>query len=98
MKYFIIEGNLKNSNPVPDHIMQEHMAYSGKAMEDGLILMTGLKEGMTGVIFIMKSETLETVEDYLSKEPLRIHDIQTYKVTEFSPHYFNKSPKEWFNK
>lgn len=97
MKYFIVEGNLKNSEPIDNNIMKEHMAYSGKAMKDGSILMTGLKEDMSGVVFIMKTETPEEVEEYLSKEPLKIHDIQEYKVTEFSPHYFNESPKEWFS-
>lgn len=96
MKYFIVEGNLKSFDPIDDTIMKEHMDYSGKAMKEGSILMTGLKEDMSGVIFIMKAEAPEEVEKYLSKEPLKIHDIQEYKVTEFSPHYFNESPKEWF--
>ena len=96
MKYFIVEGNLKSSDPIDDNIMKEHMNYSGKAMKEGSILMTGLKEDMSGVVFIMKAENPEKVEEYLSKEPLKIHDIQDYKVTEFSPHYFNESPKEWF--
>lgn len=96
MKYFIVEGNLKSSDPIDDNIMKEHMDYSGKAMKEGSILMTGLKEDMSGVVFIMKAENPEKVDEYLSKEPLKIHDIQDYKVTEFCPHYFNESPKEWF--
>ena len=98
MKYFLVEGNLKSSNPIADNIMKEHMDYSGKAMEKGLVLMTGLKEDMSGVIFVMKAEVPEKVYEYLSNEPLKIHGIQDYKVTEFSPHYFNPSPQEWFNK
>lgn len=98
MKYFIIEGTLRSSDPIDDNIMKEHMSYSGKAMEEGFILMTGLKEDMSGVIFIMKTDEVSKVDEYLSNEPLKIHNIQDYKVTEFAPHYFNPSPTEWFNK
>lgn len=97
MKYFIVEGTLTSSNPICDNIMKEHMSYSGKAMEKGLMLITGLKEDMSGVIFVMKGENLSKINEYLSNEPLKIHGFQDYKVTEFSPHYFNPSPKEWFH-
>ncbi len=98
MKYFIIEGTLRSSDLIDDNIMKEHMSYSGKAMEEGFILMTGLKEDMSGVIFIMNADEVSKVDEYLSNEPLKIHNIQDYKVTEFAPHYFNPSPTEWFNK
>lgn len=77
--------------------MQEHMVYSKKAMDEGLILMSGLKENMSGGIFVMKAESLEKVEDYLSGEPFKLSGIQDYQIIEFSPHYFNQSPSEWFN-
>lgn len=48
MKYFIIEGILKNTEKMNDEIMKEHMAYTGKAMEQGLVLVSGLKENMSG--------------------------------------------------
>ncbi|MBO3444926.1 YciI family protein [Clostridium sp. CCUG 7971] len=97
MKYFIVEGIIKNSDPIDENTMQEHMVYSKKAMDEGLILMSGLKENMSGGIFVMKAESLEKVEDYLSDEPFKLSGIQDYQVIEFSPHYFNQSPSEWFN-
>ena len=98
MKYFIVEGMIKNQNPVDENTMKEHMAYSQKAMDKGLILMSGLKSNMSGGVFIMKAESIEKVEDYLSQEPLKLSGIQDYRVIEFAPHYFNQSPSEWFNK
>ena len=95
MKYFIIEGILKNPQVINDEIMKEHMAYTGKAMESGLILMSGLKEDMSGGIFFMKSESQEQIEDYLSNEPFKKYDIQEYKVTSFQPHYVNENSKEF---
>ena len=54
MKYFIVEGIIKNSDLSNEAIMKEHMAYSKKAMDEGLILMSGLKSDISGGLFIMK--------------------------------------------
>lgn len=97
MNYFVIEGTLKNPELMTDSIMQKHMAYSKAAMDKGLILMSGLKSNMSGGLLIMKSESLKEVEDYLAAEPLKLAQIQDYHVIEFSPHYFNELPNEWFN-
>ena len=35
MKYFIVEGMLKDSSPINDDIMKKHMAYTQKAMDKG---------------------------------------------------------------
>ncbi|WP_042273380.1 YciI family protein [[Clostridium] dakarense] len=98
MKYFIVEGIIKNPDKMDEDIMKEHMAYSQKAMDKGLILMSGLKQDMSGGLFVMKAESIETVKDYLSDEPLKRYGIQDYELIEFEPHYFNQSPSEWFNK
>lgn len=92
----MVEGTLKNPNKIDDNIMKEHMAYTQKAMDEGLILMSGLKSDMSGGLFIMKSESIETLKDYISNEPFKTYDIQDYKIVEFDPHYFNQSPSEWF--
>lgn len=98
MKYFMVEGTLKDTHLINDTIMKTHMAYTQVAMDKGLILVSGLKEDMSGGIFVMKEESIEKIEEYLSNEPFRINGIQTYRVVEFSAHYFNESPIEWFNK
>ncbi|CEN83008.1 YciI family protein [Paraclostridium sordellii] len=96
MKYFIVEGILKSTNKIDKDTMTKHMNYSQKAMDEGLILMSGLKENMSGGIFIMKSDSIENIKEYLDNEPFKLEGIQDYKIVEFSPHYFNKSPSEWF--
>ena len=96
MKYFIVEGKLKNQNPIDENIMKKHMAYSQKAMDEGMILVSGLKSDMSGGIFVIKSESVEKLESYLSKEPFKLYGIQDYKFVEFNAHYFNPSPSEWF--
>ncbi|CEO25660.1 YciI family protein [Paraclostridium sordellii] len=96
MKYFIVEGILKSTNKIDKDTMTKHMNYSQKAMDEGLILMSGLKENMSGGIFIMKSDSIENIKEYLDNEPFKLEGIQDYKIVEFSPHYFNESPGEWF--
>lgn len=96
MKYFIIESIIKNADLMDENNMEEHKTYTQKAMDEGLILITGLKEDMSGVVFIMKSESIEKVEAYLANEPFKVYGIQDYKVIEFLPHYINQSSSEWF--
>lgn len=96
MKYFFVEGILKKSPPIPENIMQDHINYSKKAMDNGLILMTATKSDMSGPFFIMKSKSFNEINDYLSCEPLNLYDIQDYKITEFKTHYCNKSLDTWF--
>ena len=98
MRYFIVEGTIINADLMNDNVMKEHMAYSQKAMNEGLILTSGLKEDMSGALFVMKAESYEKIEYYLVNEPLKVYGIQEYKVIEFSPHYFNQSSNEWFSK
>lgn len=97
MKYFVVEGTIKDSSKMNDAILKEHMAYTQKAMDEGLILMSTLKVDMSGGLFIIKSKSLETLEEYLVAEPLKVAGIQDYKAMEFSSaHYLNQSFMEWF--
>ncbi|WP_283704194.1 YciI family protein [Clostridium perfringens] len=79
MKYFIVEGILKDSDKINEDIMKEHMAYTQKAMDEGMILVSGLKSDMSGGIFVIKSESVKKLESYLSKEPFKLYGIQDYK-------------------
>lgn len=95
MKYFIIEGFIKDATKMNETIMEEHKKYTGKAMENGMTFMSGLKADMSGGIFIMKAESLEVIEHYLNNEPFKVNGIQDYKVAEFTAHYLNSS-NDWF--
>ncbi|SHM90150.1 Uncharacterized conserved protein YciI, contains a putative active-site phosphohistidine [Anaerosporobacter mobilis DSM 15930] len=96
MKCFIVEGTLKMEQ-VEENTMNEHKAYSQKAMDAGLIVMSGLKSDMSGGLFIMKADSIAQVEEYLSAEPFKVAGIQEYRVIEYMPHYINQSPSDWFD-
>ena len=91
MKNFIVEGVLTHPDLINDDIMKEHMAYSQKAMDEGLILMSGLKSDMNGGLFIMRAESIDKIIAYLDDEPFKVHGIQEYKIIEFNTHYLNQS-------
>lgn len=96
MKYFIIEGTIKDADAMNDEILKEHMLYTQKVMNQGLILMSTIKSDMSGGLFIMQSESLENLETYLNEEPFKLAGIQEYRVIEFNPHYFNEASNKWF--
>lgn len=91
MEYFLIEGRITNEKLINDDIMKEHITYSKKAIDKGLILMSGLKSDMSGGLFVMAADSISKIEKYLSNEPLKVYGIQDYKVIKFDPHFFNKS-------
>ena len=45
---------------------------------------------------IIKSDSMESLNEYLDNEPLKKAGIQSYKVIEFKPHYINEKAKSWF--
>lgn len=98
MKYFIIEGMLNDAKLMDQAKLNEHIQYTQRAMDKGLILLSGLKEDESGGIFVMKANSRDEIDEYLSDEPFQRCGIQNYNVIEFTPHYFNESPNQWLDK
>lgn len=78
MKYFMVEGMLKNVDKLNDEIMKQHMAYTQKAMDEGMIFLSGLKKDQSGGVFLIKSDTEERLKEYLDYEPMHLHGIQGF--------------------
>lgn len=98
MKYFLVEGNIKDVGRMTDDIMKEHMAYTQAAMARGMIFMSGLKADMSGGISVMRAEDAGELQEYLDNEPFFVHGIQEYRVVEFDAHYVNKAPGGWLGR
>ena len=49
MKYYMVEGIILDAGKMDDAIMKEHMAYTQKAMDSGMIFLSGLKIGRAHV-------------------------------------------------
>lgn len=100
MKYYMVQGVLKITDPneLDQTIMKSHIAYTQKAMDAGMFLLSGLKADMSGGLFLIKCETRQQLDEYLNNEPLYLANVQEYQVTEFQPHYFNPSLSDWMEK
>ena len=96
MKYYMVEGIILDAGKMDDAIMKEHMAYTQKAMDSGMIFLSGLKTDMSGGIFLMKAEKPGEIESYLAAEPFK--RIQDYRWAEFDTHYIHPQPDQWFEK
>ena len=48
MKYFIVEGFIKNPSAMNESILEEHIEYTQKGMSLDLILMSTLKADING--------------------------------------------------
>lgn len=96
MNYYMIEGVILNADRMNDELMQEHMIYTQKAMDEGMVFLSGLKSDMSGGLFLMKAETLEQIETYLANEPFHVNGIQDYRVIPFAYHYINADGLQWF--
>ncbi|MFR4350600.1 MAG: YciI family protein [Roseburia sp.] len=95
MKNFIVEGTILDAEKMNDAIMEEHMGYTQRAMEAGMILLSGLKEDMRGGIFLVRAQNRAEVEDYLRDEPFGKNGIQSYRIIEFKVHYRSEKLSEW---
>ena len=92
MRYFLVEGIIRAAENMDDAIMKQHMAYTQKAMDQGSILISGLKADMGGGVFIIRTGTADQLEEYLDHGP---GGIQDYRWVEFTPHYVNPSAGTW---
>jgi uncharacterized protein YciI len=101
MKYFNIEGTFTGSTSTSEKEFQkaieDHLAYLQKGFDEGFILFSGPKENEGGGFIIVKSQSLEEIENYVSNDPLKILNIQSYKITEFKLHDCQPMVKEWFD-
>ena len=95
MRYFLVEGIIRAAENMDDAIMKQHMAYTQKAMDQGSILISGLKADMGGGVFIIRTGTADQLEEYVDHEPFKLHGIQDYRWVEFTPHYVNPSAGTW---
>ena len=95
MELYLVDGMIKNAEAMTDQIMEEHKAYTQKAMDHGMTLMAGLKSDMSGAVFLMKGQTQDEIEAYLANEPFKKHGIQEYKITKFEAHFIQSSMEQW---
>ncbi len=96
MKFFIVEGIIKDVKGMNDTLLKEHMAYTQKVMNQGQYLFSGLKSDQSGGVFMIKAESKEWLEEYLHNEPFYKAGIQEYKIQSVDVHWSNEQAFSWF--
>lgn len=100
MKYFFVDGTFKESISIGENELQkaieEHLALLQKGFDEGFILVSGPKVNIGGGVIIIKGQSLVDIENYLSKDPLKILGVQEYKIVEFKLHDCQPMLKGWF--
>ena len=99
-RYFIIEGTTKQPLPLSQEEMKkaiaEHLVFLQRGFDEGWMLLSGPKAQGGGGVILMKAESLESVTEYLSKDPLLTSGTQDYKIVEFKLHDCQQMLKTWF--
>ena len=95
MKHFIVE--IVYTAPVEkvNEIRDLHRAFLETGYKKGLILMSGPKEPRVGGIIIARSESLESITEFLSSDPYQTEKVAEYKYTEFIPVHYQEKIKGW---
>lgn len=78
-----------------DHLMKEHQAYTGKAMEEGRVLFSSLTDDMSASVTVVRWESRGDVEDFYENEPFYTHNILVYEIDEINVHYHNHDIDSW---
>lgn len=101
MKYFMIESTFHDPLPVSEAelqvLIQEHLHYLEKGFAEHWILVSGPKATGGGGIILMKGATLQEVEAYFDKDPMKVAGVQKYGIIEFRLHECQPAVKDWFH-
>lgn len=96
MKYFLVEGIVKNPEKMTDQLMQEHQQYTGSLMVTGKVLFSSLKSDLSASVTVVKEETLQMIENFYHEEPFYKNDLVTYKISQLDIHYNYSNTLKWF--
>jgi uncharacterized protein YciI len=100
MKYFMVESSFNDPLPVDEpelkKSIKEHVDYLQKGFDEGWILVSGPKASAGGGMILLKGTSLNEIEEFFSKDPMKISGIQEYKIIEFKLHECQNILKDWF--
>lgn len=100
MKYYVITGTFNKGisaeKAVIEEKIREHLQYLEKGFQEGWLLFSGPKVGSGGGVIVMKAESEEIVQSFLTNDPLKLADIQEYTILEFKMHKCQTALDGWF--
>ena len=75
---------LKMEDPEKDsEILEEHIAYLNKHIEEGTIFAKGPFTDHSGGLVIFNVESIEKAKEVMDNDPVIIHNTRTYTMKEW---------------
>ncbi|WP_340677374.1 YciI family protein [Paraglaciecola sp.] len=65
--------------------LSEHIDYLNHQYSAGKFLVSGRKNPRVGGVILAIAESREELDNILSEDPFKIHNLANYEVTEFIP-------------
>ena len=99
MKYFVAESIMENPLPCTPEEMKTlylpaHVAHLKGGLTSGMLLVGGPNETGGGYL-LLRAETRQEVEDFLSRDPFRLHKLNRFILKEFFPNDRSEMVKDW---
>jgi len=101
MKFYILEGNMKEDVPQDENfmkILENHHKYMVPFFESGKILASGPLLGGRGGVILLRLEDDESIDDFISADPFAQSGIQEYRIRQFDVFQIQDYAKEWVKK
>ena len=99
MKYFVAESIMENPLPcTPDELktvyLPAHVEHLQGALKSGMLLVGGPNETGGGYL-LLRSESREEVEAFLSRDPYQVHKLNHFILKEYFPTDRSEMVKDW---
>ena len=99
MKYFVAESVMEQPLPCTAEEMKNlyipaHVAHLHTGLESGMLLVGGPNESGGGYL-LLRAETREEAEAFLSRDPFQLHKLNRFILKEFFPNDRSEMVKDW---
>ena len=99
MKHFIVAGIFNDPVPVPqsevDRLLEGHKQFIIGGVNAGRVLCAGPRTVGKGGFIILRAESREELDGFLSTDPYMQNGILHFEVTEFTPLDFQDRIADW---
>ena len=85
MKHFVIIINYKKTLEEIEKLTYSHRLFLDEGYSKKILLMSGPKVPRDGGIIIARSNSIEELKDFFSRDPYYINDAAEYVFIEFNP-------------
>ena len=97
MKHFIIRIDYLVPLQKIEAILSEHRQFLQEGYDEGILLFSGPMNPRTGGIVGARSESVEEIQKFFSRDPFYTNKAAEYSFTEFDPVKHQDFLEEWIS-